>query len=78
AVCPAVLRYYEGPSPSSRGSWVGEDSVTGSVVRVAGTRRLRAEVRLTPLLPPPEPDRGPRGRAALARAAEERVRAGLG
>ncbi|MEU8326136.1 lysophospholipid acyltransferase family protein [Nonomuraea sp. NPDC048881] len=77
AVCPAVLRYYEGPSPSSRGSWVGEDSVTGSVVRVAGTRRLRAEVRLTPLLPPPAPDRGPRGRAALARAAEERVRAGL-
>ncbi|MEU1721606.1 lysophospholipid acyltransferase family protein [Nonomuraea sp. NPDC005692] len=77
AVCPAVLRYYEGSSPSSRGSWVGEDSVTGSVVRVAGTRRLRAEVRLTPLLPPPAPGRGPRGRAALARAAEERVRAGL-
>ncbi|MFI9591785.1 lysophospholipid acyltransferase family protein [Nonomuraea sp. NPDC052265] len=77
AVCPAVLRYYEGESPSSRGSWVGEDSVTGSVARVAGTRRLRAEVRLTALLRPAAPDRGPCGRAALARAAEERVRTGL-
>ncbi|MEV4399502.1 lysophospholipid acyltransferase family protein [Nonomuraea sp. NPDC049607] len=77
AVCPAVLRYYEDKSPSSRGSWVGEDSVIGSVVRVAGTRRLRAEVRLTAPLRPAAPDRGQRGRAALARAAEERVRTGL-
>ncbi|GGS62331.1 lysophospholipid acyltransferase family protein [Nonomuraea spiralis] len=77
AVCPAVLRYYEGESRSSRGSWVGEDTLPGSLLRVAGTRRLRAEVRLTTLLRPAAPGPGPKARAALAHAAEERVRAGL-
>ncbi|MFI7611584.1 lysophospholipid acyltransferase family protein [Nonomuraea terrae] len=76
-VRPVALRYREGPAPSTRASFVGDDPLLASVLRVATTRGLVAEVRLlTPVRPAHAAPRT-RARAELARIAEARVRAGL-
>ncbi|TDD40401.1 1-acyl-sn-glycerol-3-phosphate acyltransferase [Nonomuraea terrae] len=76
-VRPVALRYREGPALSTRASFVGDDPLLASVLRVATTRGLVAEVRLlTPVRPAHAAPRT-RARAELARIAEARVRAGL-
>ncbi|MET7330791.1 lysophospholipid acyltransferase family protein [Nonomuraea sp. NPDC005650] len=76
AVRPARLRYREGTRTSTRASFVGDDSLLASMVRVASTRDLVVEVTLfAPVPPVPPGGRRPEARAALARTAEDRVRA---
>ncbi|MFG6194521.1 lysophospholipid acyltransferase family protein [Nonomuraea sp. JJY05] len=75
AVRPATLRYREGTATSTRASYVGDDSLLASIVRVAATRELVVEVTLFAPVPPlPPAGRRPEARAALARTAEARVR----
>ncbi|GGS62341.1 lysophospholipid acyltransferase family protein [Nonomuraea spiralis] len=77
AVRPVALRYLEGRARSSRGSWVGEESLLTSLLRVVATRHVVAEVTF---LPPVrhEPSGRPReDRAALAALAESQVRAAV-
>ncbi|NUP64995.1 MAG: 1-acyl-sn-glycerol-3-phosphate acyltransferase, partial [Nonomuraea sp.] len=76
-VRPATLRYREGELTSTRACYVGEDSLLASVLRVAATRRLVVEVRLSaPVRLTPSAPR-PQARAALARIAEAQVRTGV-
>lgn len=82
AVRPATLRYHEGGLTSTRACYVGDDSLLASVLRVAATRRLVVEVRLSaPVSPAPASPapaaRRPQARAALARVAEAQVRTGV-
>ncbi|GGT01428.1 lysophospholipid acyltransferase family protein [Nonomuraea spiralis] len=76
-VRPATLRYREDGLTSTRASYVGEDSLLASVLRVAATRRLAVEVRLLAPLRAVPSARRPEARAALARSAEALVRAGI-
>ncbi|RSN12515.1 1-acyl-sn-glycerol-3-phosphate acyltransferase [Nonomuraea sp. WAC 01424] len=76
-VRPAALRYREDGLTSTRASYVGEDSLLASVLRVAATRRLAVEVRLLAPLRAVPSARRPEVRAALARSAEALVRAGI-
>ncbi|MFG1690351.1 lysophospholipid acyltransferase family protein [Nonomuraea sp. NPDC049269] len=75
-VRPAALRYREGESTSTRGCYVGDDSLLASLLRVTATRGLVVEVtlfapvRLTPT------GRRHEARATLARIAEAHVRSG--
>lgn len=81
AVLPATLRYLEGTRLSTRGCYVGEDSLLASLRRVAATRHLAVEVTfLTPVRVRPPATRAarPAVRAALAALAEARVRAHTG
>ncbi|MER7504277.1 lysophospholipid acyltransferase family protein [Nonomuraea pusilla] len=74
-VRPAALRYREGTSPSTRGCYVGEDSLLASLLRVVATRRLTVEVVLfAPLAAPAPGVLRHRARAALAGTAEDLVR----
>ncbi|MFB4262723.1 lysophospholipid acyltransferase family protein [Nonomuraea sp. GTA35] len=77
AVRPATLRYREGPAPSTRACFVGDDSLLASLLRVAATRDLVVEVRLLAPVRPAPGTAGPRARAELAGIAEARVRAGV-
>lgn len=74
AVRPATLRYREGESTSTRGCYVGDDSLLASLLRVAATRRLVVEVTLFAPVRPAPAVRRHEARAALARTAEAQVR----
>jgi 1-acyl-sn-glycerol-3-phosphate acyltransferase len=77
AVRPAALRYREGESTSTRGCYVGDDSLVASFLRVVATRRLVVEVTLfAPVRPAPAVHRH-EARAALARITEAQVRGGV-
>ncbi|NRQ40233.1 1-acyl-sn-glycerol-3-phosphate acyltransferase, partial [Nonomuraea sp. NN258] len=77
AVHPATLRYQEDGVTSTRACYVGDDSLSASLLRVAATRRLVVEVTfLAPVRSAPSGP-WPRARAALARLAESSVRAGV-
>ncbi|SPL87736.1 1-acyl-sn-glycerol-3-phosphate acyltransferase [[Actinomadura] parvosata subsp. kistnae] len=76
-VRPATLRYREGPRPSTRACFVGDDSLLASLLRVAATRDLVVEVTLLPPVTPAPGSGGPSARAELAAIAESRVRAGV-
>jgi 1-acyl-sn-glycerol-3-phosphate acyltransferase len=77
AVRPAIIRYREGESTSTRACYVGEDSLLASILRVTATKGLVVEVtlfhsvRLTPTGTRPE------SRRALAKIAEAQVRTGV-
>jgi 1-acyl-sn-glycerol-3-phosphate acyltransferase len=72
---PVTLRYREGETPSTRPSFVGDDSLLASALRVSATRGLVAEVVvLAPIRHPGIAGKG-RERVALAGIAESRVRA---
>ncbi|WP_222871312.1 lysophospholipid acyltransferase family protein [Nonomuraea sp. PA05] len=77
AVRPATLRYREGPLPSTRACFVGDDSLLASLLRVTATRDLVVEVTLLPPVRPEPGSGGPRARAELAGISEARVRAGV-
>ncbi|MEU7829682.1 lysophospholipid acyltransferase family protein [Nonomuraea sp. NPDC049129] len=78
AVRPATLRYREGDSTSTRGCFVGDDSLLASLLRVTATRHLVAEVTLfAPVRLAPTGQRRHEARATLARIAEAQVRAGV-
>ncbi|MEU8248669.1 hypothetical protein [Nonomuraea sp. NPDC048916] len=77
AVRPATLCYLEGESVSTRGCYVGDDSLLASLLRVVATRRLVVEVALHPQVEPVPTGRRHEARVALARIAEARVRAGV-
>ncbi|MEV0150549.1 MULTISPECIES: hypothetical protein [unclassified Nonomuraea] len=77
-VRPAVLRYREGTATSTRACYVGDDSLLASIVRVAATRDLTVEVTLfAPVRPAAPTSRRLEARRALARLAENRVRANV-
>ncbi|UBU09023.1 lysophospholipid acyltransferase family protein [Nonomuraea gerenzanensis] len=76
-VRPATLRYREGPLPSTRACFVGDDSLLASLLRVTATRDLVVEVTLLAPVRPAPGAGGPRARAELARISEARVRAGV-
>ena len=78
AVRPATLRYREGGSTSTRGCFVGDDSLLASLLRVTATRHLDVEVTLfAPVRLAPTGRGRHEARAALARIAEAQVRAGV-
>ncbi|GLW98332.1 lysophospholipid acyltransferase family protein [Microtetraspora sp. NBRC 16547] len=89
AVRPVTLRYREGEATSTRGCYVGDDSLLASILRVVATRSLVVEVTRFPevrLASSRTPSRtlsstwsGMRHeeRGALARIAEAYVRTGL-
>ncbi|MCA2229052.1 lysophospholipid acyltransferase family protein [Nonomuraea aurantiaca] len=77
AVRPATLRYREGDSTSTRGCFVGDDSLLASLLRVTATRHLVAEVTLFAPVRLAPTGRRHEARATLARIAEEQVRAGV-
>ncbi|MGI5161932.1 lysophospholipid acyltransferase family protein [Microbispora sp. CA-102843] len=92
-VRPVALRFLEGAAagrgtgeraaPSTRPSYVGDDTLLASVLRIVATRGLVAEVTVFPAVRLDRPaaygGRAHRGqaRAALARIAEAQVRTGL-
>ncbi|MEU6424663.1 lysophospholipid acyltransferase family protein [Microbispora sp. NPDC046973] len=86
-VRPVALRFTEGvgahAAPSTRPSYVGDDTLLASVLRIVATRDLVAEVTVFPAvrLDRPAAYGGPvhrrEARAALARIAEAQVRTGL-
>ncbi|WP_218010768.1 lysophospholipid acyltransferase family protein [Herbidospora mongoliensis] len=73
AVRPATIRYTEDETTSARPSYVGGDSLVGSITRVASTKHMIAEVTLFP----PVGGAG-QTRRSLAGVAEAQVRTGLG
>ncbi|MCP2346060.1 1-acyl-sn-glycerol-3-phosphate acyltransferase [Nonomuraea roseoviolacea subsp. carminata] len=77
AVRPATLRYREGAVTSTRGCYVGDDSLLASLLRVAATRHLVVEVTLFAPVRPAPAGRRPETRAALAGIAEAQVRAAV-
>ncbi|MFI7146921.1 lysophospholipid acyltransferase family protein [Nonomuraea sp. NPDC050022] len=78
AVRPATLRYREGDSTSTRGCFVGDDSLLASLLRVTATRHLVAEVTLfAPIRLAHTGQRRHEARATLARIAEAQVRVGV-
>ncbi|MER6946240.1 lysophospholipid acyltransferase family protein [Nonomuraea sp. NPDC000554] len=77
AVRPATLRYREGEATSTRGSYVGNDSLLASFLRVAATRNLVVEVTLLAPVKVAPTGRRQEARAALTRLAEAQVRAGV-
>ena len=77
AVRPAALRYCEGESTSTRGCYVGNDSLLSSLLRVTATRHLVVEVTLFAPVRLAPTERRPEARAALARIAEAQVRTGV-
>ncbi|GAA3556757.1 lysophospholipid acyltransferase family protein [Nonomuraea rosea] len=73
---PVTLRYREGETHSTRPSFVGDDSLLASALRVTATRGLVAEVVvLAPIRHRSGTAGKGRERAALAGIAESRVRA---
>ncbi|MFD1547655.1 lysophospholipid acyltransferase family protein [Nonomuraea guangzhouensis] len=76
AVRPAALRYREGESTSTRGCYVGDDSLLASLLRVTATRGLVAEVTLFAPVRLAPTGRRHEARATLARIAEAQVRSG--
>ncbi|WP_211591735.1 lysophospholipid acyltransferase family protein [Microbispora sp. H10836] len=86
-VRPVALRFVEGTGDraalSTRPSYVGDDTLLASVLRIVATRDLVAAVTLFPAVRLDRPavygERARRGeaRAALARIAEAQVRTGL-
>ncbi|MEU4230874.1 lysophospholipid acyltransferase family protein [Nonomuraea sp. NPDC026600] len=77
AVRPAALRYREGESTSTRGCYVGDDSLLASLLRVTATRDLVVEVTLFAPVRLAPTGRRHEARATLARIAEDQVRAGV-
>ncbi|MFI6600555.1 lysophospholipid acyltransferase family protein [Nonomuraea sp. NPDC050536] len=77
AVRPATLRYREGESTSTRGCYVGEDSLLASLLRVAATRHLVVEVTIAAPVRLAPSELRHEARAALARIAEAQVRTGV-
>ncbi|HUR05043.1 MAG TPA: lysophospholipid acyltransferase family protein [Nonomuraea sp.] len=76
AVRPAALRYREGESTSTRGCYVGDDSLLASLLRVTATRGLVVEVTLFAPVRLAPTGRRHEARATLARIAEAQVRTG--
>ncbi|MBT2226488.1 1-acyl-sn-glycerol-3-phosphate acyltransferase [Nonomuraea sp. NEAU-A123] len=76
AVRPAALRYREGESTSTRGCYVGDDSLLASLLRVTATRGLVVEVTLFAPVRLAPTGRRHEARTALARIAEAHVRSG--
>ncbi|GIH64009.1 lysophospholipid acyltransferase family protein [Microbispora siamensis] len=86
-VRPVALRFLEGDGEraalSTRPSYVGDDTLLASILRIVATRDLVAEVTVFPAVRLDRPvaygGRAHRGeaRAALARIAEAQVRTGL-
>ncbi|PZG03799.1 lysophospholipid acyltransferase family protein [Nonomuraea aridisoli] len=77
SVRPVALRYREGAAPTTRASFVGDDPLLASILRVAATRGLVAEVRLLAPVQAPAVAPRTRARAEMAGIAEARIRAGL-
>ncbi|WP_062356872.1 lysophospholipid acyltransferase family protein [Herbidospora yilanensis] len=73
AVRPATIRYLEDDATSARPSYVGGDSLIGSITRVASTRHMTVEVTMFP----PVAGAG-QTRRSLAGVAEAQVRTALG
>ncbi|GAB1819258.1 lysophospholipid acyltransferase family protein [Herbidospora sp. RD11066] len=73
AVRPATIRYLEDDATSARPSYVGGDSLVGSITRVASTKHMTVEV----VMFPPVAGTG-QTRRSLAGVAEAQVRTGLG
>ncbi|WP_214103292.1 lysophospholipid acyltransferase family protein [Acrocarpospora catenulata] len=77
AVRPATIRYHEGPACSARTSYVGGDSLVGSIARTIGTKDLTVTVTLFPPVRLTPAGRPHEARKALAGVAEAQVRTGL-
>lgn len=74
AVRPAALRYREGESTSTRGCYVGDDSLLASLLRVTATRALVVEVTFFAPIRLAPTRRRHEARTVLARLAETQVR----
>ncbi|WP_228648548.1 1-acyl-sn-glycerol-3-phosphate acyltransferase [Microtetraspora sp. AC03309] len=74
AVRPVTLRYREGEATSTRGCYVGDDTLLASVLRVVATRRLVVEVTRFPEVRLARSGRRQEERGTLARIAEAYVR----
>ncbi|WP_061300425.1 lysophospholipid acyltransferase family protein [Herbidospora cretacea] len=73
AVRPATIRYLEDDATSARPSYVGGDSLVGSIARVASTKHMIVEVTMFPLVAG-----AGQTRRSLAGVAEAQVRTALG
>jgi 1-acyl-sn-glycerol-3-phosphate acyltransferase len=76
-VRPMALRFRQGEELSTGPSYVGDDSLVASIMRVVAIRDLVAEVTFFPGVQVPRGGDPRRARRTLARIAEAQVRAGV-